>query len=69
MRDEIDLYVPLSKYEDELAMKMTDKVEVDKSGKFVLEGTIEETIGNATHPGKGELSFARMGDDLKAGQN
>ena len=50
-------------------MKMTDKVEVDKSGKFVLEGTIEETIGNATHPGKGELSFARMGDDLKAGQN
>lgn len=40
VRDEVDLFVPLSSYEDELAMKMSKQVEVEP-GKFVVLGHLE----------------------------
>ena len=40
VRDEIDLFVPLSNYEDELALKATNEVEFEP-GKFVFQGHLE----------------------------
>ena len=45
--DAVDLFVPLSIHEDELAMKMSDNVHLDDSGKFVVQGQIEEVDPDA----------------------
>lgn len=47
--DAVDLFVPLSIHEDELALKMSDKVHLDDSGKFVVQGQLEEVDPDAPY--------------------